>query len=377
MRTLVVAHGSAELYGSDLQLVESVRAAVDDGWDVLVVLPVPGPLAARLAAVGARVATAPVPVLRKSLLRPRALPGLVAAAARAAFEGVRLLRRERADAVYVNTVTVPTWLVAARLARVPALCHVHEAEDGLPRPVAAALTAPLLLARSVVTNSEAARRTLGATFPALGRRATVVHNGVAGPPAPPAPRVAHGGPLHVALVGRLSPRKGTDVALDALALLVARGHDVRLTVAGSTFPGYEWFEDGLRARSQEPDLAGRVDLLGFVHPTWPVLADVDVVLVPSRVEPFGNTAVEAMLAHRPVVASRTQGLAEVVEDGVSGLQVPPDDPHALADAVERLATDPALRARLADRGADEAARRFGTRRYAADVRRALRTLVEG
>lgn len=374
-RTLVVGHGSAELYGSDLQLVESVRAALADGWDVLVVLPVDGPLAERLAGAGARVRVAPVPVLRKSLLRPRALPGLAWGSLRAVVGTVRLLRRERADAVYVNTVTIPTWLAAARLARVPALCHVHEAEDDLPRLVTALLTAPVLLARTVVTNSEAARRSLGAAYASLSARAHVVHNGVTGPPAAPEARAPHDEPLRLALVGRLSPRKGTDVALDAVGLLTAEGRDVRLQVAGSTFPGYEWFEEQLRQRAAADDLAGRVELLGFVHPTWPVLADADVVLIPSRVEPFGNTAVEALLAQRPVVASRTQGLAEIVRDGTTGLLVEPGDAAALAAAVGRLVDDRELRERLAADGRRDAETRFSTSRYATDLQQLLREVV--
>ena len=68
---------------------------------------------------------------------------------------------------------------------------------------------------------------------------------------------------------------------------------------GTTFPGYEWFEQRLRERAARPDLAGHVRFAGYLHPTWPALADADVVLVPSRVEPFGNTAVEALHARRP------------------------------------------------------------------------------
>ena len=61
----------------------------------------------------------------------------------------------------------------------------------------------------------------------------------------------------------------------------------------------------LQERAAAPDLAGRVTLAGYVHPTWPVLAAADVVVVPSRAVPFGNTAVEGLLARRPVVASRS------------------------------------------------------------------------
>jgi glycosyltransferase involved in cell wall biosynthesis len=181
------------------------------------------------------------------------------------------------------------------------------------------------------------------------------------------------------LVGRLSPRKGTDVALEAVALLRQAGRDVRLTLCGSVFAGYEWFEDQLRARAAEADLAGGVELVGYADP-WEWFARADVVVVPSRVEPFGNVAVQAMLAGRPVVASRTQGLAEIVRDGETGLLVPPDDPAALAGALAELLGDPSRAAALAQAGRRDAAERFGAQRYREQMGRLLvgrRAVVRG
>ncbi len=163
--------------------------------------------------------------------------------------------------------------------------------------------------------------------------------------------------------------------LDAVALLRERGVDASLEVAGSIFPGYEWYEAQLRERAAAPDLAGHVDFLGYVHPTWPVLERADVVVVPSRQEPFGNTAVEAMHAARPLVASGVQGLKEVVDDGVTGLLVPPDDPAALATALGRLAADPDLAARLARCGAQEARTRFSVAGYRAAMTAVVRNLI--
>ncbi|MGY1746888.1 glycosyltransferase family 4 protein [Blastococcus sp. SYSU D00695] len=365
--SILVVHPSADLYGSDLQLLESVRGLVDAGWHVVVSVPGPGPLVARLEATGAVVGLLPVPVVRKSLLSPLGLGRLAVSCARALPRMWRQLRAGRHRVVYVNTVTVPLWLVAARLARVPALCHVHEAEE-VGRALSLLLNAPLLLARTVVVNSRAAEETVVRAVPVLRSRTRVVHNGMAGPPEPPGPPPAAGdGTHHVVLVARLSPRKGTDVALEAVARLRDAGRDVRLELCGSVFRGYEWFQQELEARAQRPDLAGAVHFAGYTSPTWDALARAEVVLVPSRAEPFGNTAVEAQLAGRPVIASDVQGLREIVDPGRTGLLVPPEDPGALAGALARLLDDPAGSAELARAGRESALRRFTSERYRAAV----------
>ena len=371
-RTLLVAHPSPDLYGSDRQMLETVSAAVAGGWAVEVVLPFDGPLVPLLRDVGAQVRFAHVPVLRKAVMHPRRLAGFVLGSARAVRSIRARLRVAPPDLVYVSTVTIPVWLLGARWARVPTLCHVHEAEEGHHRLVSLALAAPLALADRVVANSLAARRAIERAAPPLGRSVHVVHNGVPARPEEPAARErSPDEPWELVLVGRLSPRKGIDVALEAVALLAAEGRDVHLSVCGTIFPGYEWYERDLRDRAARPDLAGRVDLLGYVHPTWPLLDAADVVLVPSRTEPFGNTAVEGLLARRAVLASDVQGLAEVLTDDRTGLLVPPGDAGALAAATARLLDDPHLRSRLAEQGYADAVVRFSTDRYAQAMRREL------
>jgi glycosyltransferase involved in cell wall biosynthesis len=386
MTTVLLAHASVDLYGSDLQLVETAVGCLDAGADVVVLLPSDGPLAERMRGIGARVETFDVPVLRKAHLTPRGIVALGIRTLRALAPMTGLVRRLRPDAVLVNTLTIPAWLVAARLAGVAPVCHVHEAEADARWVVRVGLAAPLLLARDVVVNSAAARDVVVSAVPVLRRRTRVVYNGVPGPPeflgaddgagAKVPSSAADGGAApafgsaHVVLVGRLSPRKGSDVALEAVARLRGAGRDVRLTLCGSVFAGYEWFEEQLRVRADEDDLAGAVELVGYADP-WVWFARGDVVVVPSRVEPFGNVAVQAMLAGRPVVASRTQGLAEIVRDGETGLLVPPDDPAALAEAIAALLDDPARAAALADAGRQDAGVRFGAQRYRAQLGRLL------
>jgi len=363
--TVLVAHPSADVYGSDLQLLESLAGLADAGWDVVLCLPERGPLiaAAKTAAPRATVQIRPTPVLRKALLRPLALLRLIARLPVDLARVLQLVRRVRPDVVYVNTVTIPLWILAARLRRRPVLVHVHEAEQDVPRLLRLALNLPLLLARRVVANSQASAAVAAGAVPRLSARTTVVLNGI--PDTGAAPAESEAGRL--VLVARLSPRKGIDVALEAVALLRAEGRELRLELCGTTFPGYEWYEQQLRDRAAEPDLAGAVTFAGYVRPTLPALARASVVLVPSRVEPFGNTAVEALLSQRPLVASAVQGLAEIVVDGETGLLVPPDDPAALAAAIRRLLDDPEEAAAMAARGRADAVARFSVERYRAEI----------
>ena len=116
-----------------------------------------------------------------------------------------------------------------------------------------------------------------------------------------------------------------------------------------------------------PGLDARVDFAGFHSDVWPWFADADIVLVPSRTEPFGNVAVEAALACRPVVASAVQGLQEIVVSGETGTLVAADDPDALADAVYALAQDWPAALETAERARTDAEHRFGTKRYGDDL----------
>jgi glycosyltransferase involved in cell wall biosynthesis len=361
--TVVLVHPSVELYGADRMLLESVQGMLEAGWRAVVVLPGPGPLAERLSGTGAEVVYLPSPVLRKAFMSPAGVLRLAVASARS-FPGILgVLNASGARVVYVNTLTVPLWLLAARLRRLPAVCHVHEAETTGPALVRRGLIAPLRLARAVLTNSEASRAVILAENPGLDERTHVVYNGFPGPSTVAEPRRRLTGPIRLVLVGRISPRKGTDVAVEALRLLVASGLDVTLDLVGAVFQGYEWYEQQVREQVHGADLVDRVRWRGVTPEPWSALASADIAIVPSRLEPFGNTAVEAMLALRPVVASSTQGLREIVRPGLDGEVVEPGDARSLAEGVERVIADwPRARSR-ALAAAERAALRFSPERY--------------
>ncbi len=350
---VVVAHPSPDLYGSDRVLLESVTAFLDAGRRVVVALPQPGPLADELTAAGAGVRFLASPVLRKSALSAIGMVRLGLDALRGLGPALGLLRELRPGLLYVNTLTIPLWLVAARITGTPAICHVHEAEQSARPLVRKALYAPLLLANRILVNSGFSEDVVVRSWPILRRRTGLLYNGVPGPTREPSPPRSSPDPLRMLFVGRLSARKGPQVAIEALAVLRRTGVDAELLLLGAVFPGYEWFEQELRAQVERLELDDRVRFLGFNPEIWDNLAEADVVLVPSTVdEPFGNTAVEAMLARRPLVVSRTSGLCEAAAGYRSVRFVTPGDPASIAEAVRNLLENwPTVR----DQGAEDRA----------------------
>ena len=227
----------------------------------------------------------------------------------------------------------------------------------------------LLAARFVVTCTEANVRHLKAIAPAADVH--LVYHGLSADltrlistdgAAP-----ARNGHLRVLGVGRLVAKKGFDVLVDACAELAGRGVRFEALIVGQD----DAEGDALRRRVAAHGLADAVRLPGPMGPQE--LLDeyrrASALCMPCRLldqdrDGIPNVLVEAMAAGAPVVATPVSGIPELVEDGVNGLLVPPEDPGALADALLRLHTDAALAGRLAATGRDTVRERFDGERLA-------------
>lgn len=105
-------------------------------------------------------------------------------------------------------------------------------------------------------------------------------------------------------------------------------------------------------------VAPRVRFLGWRNDPSALYRAADICVFPSRYEPLGNVVIQSWAHSLPVVAAASQGPAALIRDDEDGLLVPIDEPEALAQAVNRLIADPALRARLAQQGAERVQAEF-------------------
>ncbi|MHB8185475.1 MAG: glycosyltransferase [Dermatophilaceae bacterium] len=179
----------------------------------------------------------------------------------------------------------------------------------------------------------------------------------------------------VGIVGRLEPWKGQEVFLRAAAQIARRHPDVRFAVVGGAILGWEGdYPDKLQRFATDLGIADLVHFAGHQDDVYPWFDAMDVVVHASFGEPFGLVLVEAMALGKPLVATAQGGPLEIVEDGVSGLLVPPGDDRALAAAVERILDD-ALLAKSLSTAASQHAHDFSSERTASQFAALLADLA--
>lgn len=152
--------------------------------------------------------------------------------------------------------------------------------------------------------------------------------------------------LLVTYTGRLIEGKGLETLFEAMRSL-ADLSALHLVLVGSGSGQVISIEEKLRREAETAGLQGRVTFTGRVENVAAYLQASDVFVFPTLDEALGMSAVEAQACGLPAVASRTGGVPDVIEDGVTGILVPPGEPSPLAEGLRKLITDPELRRRLA------------------------------
>jgi len=258
----------------------------------------------------------------------------------------------KADVIHTHLSTAGLWgSVAGRMTGVPVLAHVHAMNS----------KTCYTLADLIATCSQGVRQhLLNQGVPAGQVR--VAYNGVDMrrfeqllPPTEvrrslQLPATA---PL-IGCVAHLSPKKGQEFLLRAMARISDAYPDLHCLLIG----------EGdmlavLRDLARSLGIGDRVHLLGFRSDAIQIINCLDILILPSIAkEGLGLALVEAALLGKPTIASNAPGIDEALQDGVSGILVPPGDPAHLAAALERLLADPGLRIRMGEAGRQRALTTF-------------------
>ncbi|CAM5442973.1 N,N'-diacetylbacillosaminyl-diphospho-undecaprenol alpha-1,3-N-acetylgalactosaminyltransferase [Thauera mechernichensis] len=343
MKIMLFANTEWYLYNFRRSLALALRQA---GHEVILVSP-PGPYGERLQALGLR--WLPAPMQRRSLNPLREL---------ALVQWLRgVVKAERIDLVHGFTIKCAVYgaLAAlttgrARVSAVAGMGYVFISEDlraRVLRPVVRTLMRTALggrRARLILQNPDDVALFEQAGLVPMDQVRLIPGSGVDGARFSPASGARAAGPLRVLLPARLLWDKGLAEYVEAARMLRAAGREIDFMLAGEPDAGNPAAVPAAVVKGWVAQ--GLVRWLGHVEDMPALYRSVDVVALPSYREGLPKGLIEAAACGLALVTTDVPGCREVVRDGVDGLRVPVKDAGALARAIERLADDEALRARL-------------------------------
>jgi glycosyltransferase involved in cell wall biosynthesis len=376
------------MYGADIGLLHSVKSLDRQKYHPIVILPSDMPtgmLSPELDRLGIEYHFAHLGILRRKYLSARAVIPLAIDLLRGAAYVRSIARSRRVALVYTNTFVTVSGAIGGKLASVPVLWHIREILS-MPRPVRWLLYKMLSrCADRIVCISKAVRDSVLKEAPNLARKSVVVYNAVS--VAANNDGVQEVGlreelavpkeALLVGMVGRITHWKGQEILAEAAAVVLQRRPDVHFVAVGSYFADESHYLQKLISLINRLGLDGRFHLVNYRSNITDVYRTLDIFVLPStKPEPFGRVTVEAMTQGRAVIATNHGGTVELIEDGVTGMLVPPSDPKSLAAAIELLLADRLLRENMGQAAAIYAQENFGLPRHGEQMRSVIDELAK-
>jgi glycosyltransferase involved in cell wall biosynthesis len=278
----------------------------------------------------------------------------------------RLLRRTHPGLVHVNASDQGSGVaafIASKFVAAPLVATLHNMIPGRSKTRESVSHAMLRASNEIIAVSDG----VGDYLERLGLRHVVVKNGLLPPRIDPRARERLGldpDAFVVGGIGRLHHQKGWDVLCAAAPAIRAQRPDIQIIVVG----------DGpLREELEHAPGCEDVRFAGYTQDASSLLGAFDLLVMPSRYEGLGLVAIEGMLSGIPIVASRVDGLVEVI--GETGRLIPPETPDLLADAIIDMASDRGRREDLAARASERAQRLFHRDRMAEQTAAVYESLI--
>jgi len=340
---------SVHLLGARISLAELLINLDRKKYLPLVVCPKDGPLTALLKDNGIDVRIIRFGNWRKVKYWPL-VPATI-------YNLTELGRQEEISLWHSNEFwTFPYVYHAARRQKIPAICHFRCSRNPAQLPPRKIRLYKLHQADHIITVSES-RTVLFKEFPDLGDHISVIPNGVniskfqdVKPSMFRNEMKIKNGEFLIGMVGLVSEHKGVTEMLHASAKLIRQNVPLKVVIVGPDRP--KGYMKKMKDLARELDLLEDVVFTGFRRDVPNIMADLDLLVTPSREEAFGRVLIEAMAVGTPVIATTVGGIPEIISDPSLGVLIPPENADLLADAILNLLNDTEKRQTMATHALD-------------------------
>ncbi|MBU7527295.1 MULTISPECIES: glycosyltransferase family 4 protein [Lactiplantibacillus] len=363
MKNILFIHSSAELYGSDRSLLNTIRYMDKSKYNIYVLLPIEGPLASELRKVeGVDVIVHPIAVLRRKNLSLWGVTTYFCSLVVSYFYIMNIIRKQHISIVDTNTAVIFGGALAAKSMRIKSVWHIREIINSrFENKVISKLME--LFSDVIVANSMNTGRALNVSK----NKVRIVYNAVEESRSAPQRNKINAG-IIIGMAGRINHWKGQSLFIGAAKKVVERYPQVKFLIAGDAYAGEEYLKDNLKSEIEKLDLQENVTLLGQVSDMNSFYSGLDIFVLPSiQPEPFGLVVIEAMDYALPVVATNHGGPTEILKNGDTGYLVDYKNSEEMAQRLNELIADSELRDRMGTAARKDKRRRFSVTKMVKDL----------
>lgn len=368
LKILYLSH-SADSGGAEKCLLTLVMSLDPMRFEPIVALPSMGPLKKKLEEAGVRCVVLP---LEWWIFTEKGLASCEKDLLQRAYDVAELIYKEKIDVLHTNTSVLVEGAIAARIAGKPHVWHLHEILEGHPSlkpflPLYLVHRFFDLFSESVVVVSEALARSVSEDM-APGK-VRIINNGIDAPIVAQSVRASVRKKLGipeegviVCTVGHILKEKGPLNFVEAAIKILKERDDVWFISVGGI--GDSELYKGLEERiAEEQSRKARIRFLGYRSDVQNIMSAIDIYVVSSETESFSLSALEAMAAGKPIVATKCGGPEEILVDGQTGLLVPVNDSDKMAKAVLSLINNSQERQKMGMLGKARFDSHYSAQRY--------------
>lgn len=345
MRILFI-HTPSDLYGASRSLIRLTSRLTSDGNDVLVVLSEDGPLYKELIKLNVKCIIKEFTVIsRQNLKGLRNFVKFIVHIIPNLYSLSKLVKQFKPDIIHSNTALIITPAFVSMLYRVKHIWHIREFFSEFSKIWFLLQWFHYFFSDRIICVSHA----VAIQYCSFIKRnkIQVIHNGF---PSSEFEEISNdrietfkntfqlNGYFLMGVVGRIKfQRKGQEVFIQAAKLLIDKYKNVKFLIIGSAFPGNEIHSEKLIKLINELQMQDHVIITGDVADIKAAISALDVSILPSGLpEPFGGVVIESMALGKPVIGTNIGGTIEQIVNNETGFLIPPNEPQALANAMENL-----------------------------------------
>jgi len=292
----------------------------------------------------------------------------------------KFAEEEDADLIYANNMLVKSiGAFAGKLAKIPCILHIRNLHETTMEAMLYGRIARLSSVKVLISNSTASAVPLQKY---AGEKIRIVHNGVDPgeytgiKPGQLRKETSAGKKKIIGYTGNIIPRKGIDVLIKASAEILKKNKNTLLIIVGRVPIGSSTnHQEKYEKLAEELGIRDRVIFAGFRKDIRPSLRDMDILVLPSRQEPFGRSIIEAMALGIPVVASEVGGIPEIITDNKDGCLTPVEDTVTLSNTLKKLLKSKATRDRIGKNARKTIENKFNIKKLSLDIQKIIEELL--